>query len=95
MGTKRLQVSMPEEELQRYHQIARAEGLRLSEWVRRTLRAARQAASAERIERKLQAIEAAANREAPTADPEQMLAEIETGRSADGPSFPTSESGPR
>ena len=83
MSMKRLQVVMSDEELDGFHQIARAEGLRLSEWVRRTLRAARQAASAERIERKLQAIEAAANWKAPTADPEQMLAEIEAGRLAD------------
>lgn len=80
---KRLQVLMSDEELDGYHQIARAEGVRLSEWVRRTLRAARRAASAERVERKLQAIEAAARWKAPTADPEQVLAEIEAGRFAD------------
>ncbi|MDE2661362.1 MAG: hypothetical protein OXI45_14255 [Acidobacteriota bacterium] len=80
---KRLQVVMPEEELHRYHQIARAEGLRLSEWVRRTLRSAGRTASAERIERKLQAMEAAAGWKAPAGDPEEMLAEIEAGRFAD------------
>ena len=74
---------MPDEELHGYHQIARADGLRLSEWVRRTLRAAGQVASAKRIERKLQALEAAAKWKAPTADPEQLLAEIEAGRLAD------------
>ena len=74
---------MPEEELHRYHQIARAEGLRLSEWVRRTLRTAGRAASAERIERKLRAMEDAATWKAPAGDPEEMLAEIENGRLAD------------
>lgn len=74
---------MSDQELDGYHQIARAEGLRLSEWVRRTLREARQSAVTERMERKLQAIEAAAQWKAPTADPEQVLAEIEAGRSAD------------
>lgn len=80
---KRLHVVMPEEELRRYHQIARAEGLSLSEWVRRTLRSAGRAASPARIERKLQAIEAAANWKAPAGDPGELLAEIEAGRFAD------------
>ncbi|MDE2880717.1 MAG: antitoxin [Acidobacteriota bacterium] len=80
---KRLQVLMSDEELDGYHQIARAEGVRLSEWVRRTLRTAGRAASADRIERKLQAMEAAASWKAPAGDPEEMLAEIEAGRFAD------------
>ena len=82
MRMKRLQVVMPEEELRRYRQIARAEGLCLSEWVRRTLRSAGGAASAGRIERKLRAMEAAACWRAPAGDPEEMLAEIEAGRFA-------------
>ena len=77
---KRLHVFMSDDEYGDSRRVARGEGLSLSEWVRRTLRAATQAASAERIERKMRAIEAAAQWKAPTADPEQMLAEIEAGR---------------
>ena len=77
---KRLHVSMSDDEYGDSRRVARGEGLSLSEWVRRTLRAATQAVSAERIERKMQAINAAAQWKAPTADPEQMLAEIEAGR---------------
>ena len=77
---KRLHVFMSDDEYGDSRRVARGEGLSLSEWVRRTLRAATQAASAERIERKMQAIEAAAQWKAPTAEPEQMLAEIEAGR---------------
>ena len=76
----RLHVFMSDDEYGDSRRVARGEGLSLSEWVRRTLCAATQAASAERIERKMRAIEAAAQWKAPTADPEQMLAEIEAGR---------------
>lgn len=48
----------------------------LSAWVRRTLTEARRAA----IRRELRAIEEAGQWNAPTSDPEQMLAEIEAGR---------------
>lgn len=77
---KRLRVVMSDDEYGDCRRVARGEGLSLSEWVRRTLRAARRTASAKRMERKLRAIEAAARWKAPTADPEQMLAEIEAGR---------------
>ncbi|MDE3260496.1 MAG: antitoxin [Acidobacteriota bacterium] len=77
---KRLHVVMSDGEYGDFRRVARGEGLSLSEWVRRTLRAATQAAAVVRIERKMQAIEAAAQWKAPTADPEQMLAEIEAGR---------------
>ena len=77
---KRLHVVMSDAEYGDSCRLARGEGLSLSEWVRRMLRAATQAAAAARIERKMQAIDAAAEWKAPTADPEQMLAEIEAGR---------------
>ena len=53
----------------------------LSDWVRQTLRAAR-ADSPGDPARKLAIIRAAAYHAFPTADVEQMLAEIESGRSA-------------
>ena len=77
---KRLHVVMSDNEYEDSRRAACGDGLSLSEWVRRTLRAAIQSAAAERIERKMQAIEAAAQWKAPTADPDQMLAEIEAGR---------------
>lgn len=74
---------MSASDLRHYHRIARAEGLTLSEWVRRTLDAAGREASERRIQRKLRAVEEAGTWNAPTADPEQMLAEIEAGRLGD------------
>lgn len=77
---KRLQVVMSESELEAYHRAARAQGLTLSAWVRRTLADARRTESEQRIRHKLRAIEEAGRWNAPTGDPEQMLAEIEAGR---------------
>ena len=70
-------------ELAGYREAARREGLRLSEWVRLRLREAERAAPGKKAERKLRAIRIAASYSFPTADIDQMLAEIEAGRTAE------------
>ena len=74
-----MQVLFEEEELTEMRQCAERSQLTLSAWVRQTLReAVRRTPSATR-EHKLDAVRAAAKHEFPSADIEQMLAEIETG----------------
>jgi hypothetical protein len=75
----RLQVIMDESELEAVRTAAQQEGMNVSEWVRAALRRARATSSSGDVERKLAAIRAAARHEFPTADIDQMLAEIESG----------------
>jgi hypothetical protein len=75
--TKRLQILMEEDELREIQQAARHERLTIAEWVRRALREVRQQRLQSSLERKLAAIREAAEGSAPTADIDQMLAEIE------------------
>lgn len=79
----RLQVVMDPEELQGYREAAQREGLHLSAWVRARLREAKRGAPARKAEQKLRAIRTAASYSFPTADMDQMLAEIEAGRDAE------------
>jgi len=62
--------------------LARRERLSVGEWVRRTLREARASRPVNDAEAKLKAVRQAAEYSFPTADMEQMLAEIERGRRA-------------
>lgn len=75
----RLQVVLSASELREIQQAARRERLTVSEWVRQMLREARRRQPRRDAGRKLQAIRAAATHAFPTADIEQMLAEIESG----------------
>jgi len=77
--TKRLQVLLDDEELAEIQATARRSRQTTSGWVREALRAARQAPQPADIERKLAAIRAAAQHQAPTADIDEMLAQIERG----------------
>ena len=79
----RLQVIMDDRELEGYREAARREGIRLSEWVRLRLRQAQREEPARKAEQKLRAIRIAASYSFPTADLDQMLAEIEAGRNAE------------
>ncbi len=83
--SKRLQVLLDETELRDLQAMASREGVPLSEWVRRALREARRRESSGDIEAKVRAVRAAARRELPTADVDQMLAEIESGYEAPPP----------
>lgn len=77
--SKRLQVVMDERELQEVRQAARRQRMTVSEWVRHALRAARLQEPVRDREAKLAALRAAVRHDFPTADIDQMLAEIEEG----------------
>src|ERR1700692_916376 len=77
--SKRLQVLVEEDELQEIQRAARRERLTVAEWVRQALREVRRQRPQASLERKLAAIRKAAEYAAPTADIDQMLAEIGRG----------------
>lgn len=77
--SKRLQVLVDEPEWQELRETASREGVTVSEWVRRTLRAARRTGPEGDLGSKLAAIRTAAGYQYPTADIDQVLAEIESG----------------
>ena len=70
---------MDEQELQAIRDAAREHGMSVSEWVRVTLREARRERSGGDADRKLAAIRAADRHAYPTADIDDMVAEIERG----------------
>lgn len=70
---------MADDEYAALLQSADRDGLTASEWVRQTVRAAHRARSTGDPARKLAALREAARHEFPTADIDQMLAEIERG----------------
>ena len=75
----RLQVLLEEEELRELRDAAGREGLTLSAWVRRTLHEARRRQPHGDLANKLAAVRTAAGHDFPTADIDQMLAEIDSG----------------
>jgi hypothetical protein len=77
--SKRLQVLLPDEEMEDLKRLARMENQSVGEWVRRTLREVRAQKSTADPAVKLRAIRRAAEYSFPTADIEQMLGEIERG----------------
>lgn len=83
--SKRLQVLLEEAELRAIRRLARRERSTVADWVRRAIRAAREAGGTSDPARKLTALRAALRHRFPTADIDQMLAEIERGRSSGGP----------
>lgn len=78
--SKRLQVLLPLDEWEELQQVARRHRTTVSEWVRRTLREAREREPAGDLDSKLRAIRAAARHDFPTANMRQMLDEIDRGR---------------
>jgi len=76
----RLQVVMDERELREIRRAARRRQMTVSEWVRSVLRAARRAEPEGEPARRIEAIRAASRHAFPTADIDQMLAEIARGR---------------
>jgi hypothetical protein len=76
--TKRLQVLFEDDELRELQRIARGHRMTTAEWVRRSLRAAREAEAGPDVGQKLAAVRAAVAFAFPTADIETLLAE--TGR---------------
>jgi hypothetical protein len=77
--TKRLQVLFDDDELRDLQRIARRHRMTTAEWVRRSLRAAREAESGLDVGQKLAAVRSAAAHAFPTADIEAMLEETERG----------------
>lgn len=77
--SKRLQVVMPDAEMDAIRRIARRRRLTVGEWVRRALRDAQSRQPASDAASKLKVIRHAVKYSFPTADIEQMLAEIERG----------------
>jgi hypothetical protein len=83
--TKRLQVLFDDEELRDLQRLARRHRMTTAEWVRRSLRAARDAEGGADVGQKLAAIRAGAAHAFPTAAIDVMLDEIEGGyRVGDG-----------
>lgn len=70
---------LSEPELREIKRVARAQKMTVAEWVRQTLRTARSCESSGDVRKKLDVVRAAARHSYPTADIDQMIAEIEDG----------------
>ena len=81
--SKRLQVVLEDAELAEIQRTARQLRMTTAEWVRQALRTARRGVPAGDARKKLAVVRAAAGHSFPTADIDQMLAEIERGYAAD------------
>ena len=77
--SKRLQVLLPEREMDEIRTLARHEKIPVGEWVRRALREARAIRPVCEPQVKLKALRKAVGHSFPTADMETMLSEIEQG----------------
>jgi hypothetical protein len=77
--SKRLQVLLEEAELAEIRKAARRQRLTTAAWVRQALRAARRSEPGADAKKKLAVVRAAVLYAFPTADIDQMLAEIEQG----------------
>ena len=76
--TKRLQVLFDDDEYKAIQATARKERVTVAQWVRQALRTAQNQRSLDR-EEKLRAVSLATQHQFPTADIDQMLAEIFEG----------------
>jgi len=74
-----MQVIFEDPEYREIQRIARAQRMTVAEWVRQALRAARRREPVTDTPKKLATIRSAAQHSFPTADIDQMLAEIERG----------------
>ncbi len=70
---------MEEAEYRRIQRVARSRGMTVAEWVRQALRKVYQREPLGHRDKKLAAVRAAAAHAFPSADIDQMLAEIERG----------------
>jgi hypothetical protein len=77
--SKRLQVLVPDAEWAEINRLARREKITVGEWVRQALARARADRPAKDPQAKLMAVRKAVAHSFPTADIEQMNAEIERG----------------
>ncbi|MDJ0863411.1 MAG: antitoxin [Gammaproteobacteria bacterium] len=81
--SKRLQVILDDAEMNEIRRIAQRRQLTVAEWVRQALRAARREEPEADAGKKLKVVRAASRHSFPTADVDQMLAEIEQGYQSD------------
>jgi predicted 2-oxoglutarate/Fe(II)-dependent dioxygenase YbiX len=72
-------VLVEEDELREIRKVAHARRMTVAEWVRSAMREARRREPTAPAERKLAVVRAAAKNQLPTAEIDQMLAEIERG----------------
>ncbi|MEP6640055.1 MAG: antitoxin [Chloroflexota bacterium] len=77
--TKRLQVLFDDIELKKIQGLAKRRGMTTAEWVRMSLRAARESQSRKDPATRSAILRAAARHAFPTGDIDQMLGEIERG----------------
>ncbi|HXJ23203.1 MAG TPA: antitoxin [Polyangia bacterium] len=77
--SKRLQVVFEDEELAEVQRAARRNHMTTSEWVRQVVRKAQRNEARGDPKKKLAVVRRAAEHSFPTADIDQMLAEIERG----------------
>lgn len=82
--SKRLQVILDDEELAEIRAVARRHRVTVAEWVRQSLRRARQDEPRVPADEKLRAIASAAEHRFPAGDIESMLGEIESGYLGEG-----------
>lgn len=78
--SKRLQIVMPEEEIEELRRAAERAGMSLSEWARVALRQAKRRQQGPTAAEKLEAMERALECGHPTGDIHEILASIEMGR---------------
>ncbi len=88
---KRLQVILKDPEYRELQRAARSRHMSIAEWVRQALARARRGEPTGTTEKKLSAIRAAARFAYPTADIDQMLADIEMGYGVGSPAVPMSQ----
>lgn len=74
-----MQVLIKDAEYREIRQAARARNMSVAEWVRQALSQVRRREPSANADKKIQAVRAAARYQFPTADVDQMLAEIESG----------------
>lgn len=78
--SKRLQIVMPDEEIEVLRNCAERAGMTLSEWARHALRRAQRRQEGPSADDKLKAVERALECGHPTGDIQEILASIEKGR---------------
>jgi hypothetical protein len=83
--SKRLQVILEDAEMRDLQRVARTQRMTVAEWVRQALRAARRQEPGSDVRKKLEIVRGAARHAYPTADIDDMLAEIERGYMTDRP----------
>ena len=88
--TKRLQVLFDDDELSEIQRIAKRRRMTTAEWVRASLRAARDAESGTDAAEKLATVRRAVGHSFPVGDIDQVLEEIERGYTENAPRDPRS-----